>query len=45
MTIWATEADARATVTASTTQSVMDRFGEVVEGPPTFENYEVSSDY
>ena len=45
VTIWATEADVLASVNASVTQDVMDRFGEVVEGPLTFENYEVSADY
>ena len=45
VTIWATENDAKASVTTSATQSVMDRFGEVFEGPPTTVNYEVSADY
>ena len=45
MTIWATESDARASVTASASDDVMARFGEVFEGPPITEFYEVSVDY
>ena len=45
VTIWATESDARASVTPSAMEDVMVRFGEVFEGPVTNEYYEVSSDY
>ena len=43
--IWATEAEARATVTPINMDDVMARFGAVVEGPPIIEYYEVSVDY
>ena len=45
VTIWATESDAKASVTPSVMENVMARFGEVLEGPVTNEFYEVSSDY
>ena len=45
VTIWATEADARATVTPSATYDVMARFGAVIECPPIIEYYEISADY
>ena len=45
VTIWATESDAKASVTPSAMENVMVRFGEVLEGPVTNEFYEVSSDY
>ncbi len=45
VTMWATENDAKASVTTSRTENLMVRFGEVVEGPPTIEHYEVTSDY
>ena len=43
--IWATEAEARATVTPINMDDVMARFGAVLEGPITTEYYEVSVDY
>ncbi len=45
VTIWATEADARATVTPINMDDVMARFGAVLEGPPVIEYYEISADY
>ncbi len=45
VTIWATEADARAAATPSVMDDVMARFGAVLEGPPITEYYEVSADY
>ncbi len=45
VTIWATEADARAAATRSVMDDVMARFGAVLEGPPIIEYYEVSADY
>ena len=45
MSIWATEADARAMATPSNIADVMARFEGVIAGPPTFEYYEVSADY
>ena len=45
VTIWATESDARASVTASASDDVMARFGAVLDGPITTEFYEISVDY
>ena len=45
VTIFATESDAKASVTESTRENLRVRFGEVDEGPATREYYEVSSDY
>ncbi len=45
VSIWATESDARASVTASSAQDVANRFEGLVAGVPTFEYYEVSADY
>ncbi len=45
VTVWATESDARASVTATTAQDVANRFEGLVAGVPTFEYYEVSADY
>ena len=47
VTIWATESDAKASVTPSTTENenLRVRFEEVVEGPAIREYYVVSSDY
>ena len=45
VSVWATESDARASVTATTAQDVANRFEGLVAGVPTFEYYEVSADY
>ena len=45
MTIWATEADARAAATPSAMENFMVRFGAGLGGPPITEDYEVSVDY
>ena len=44
VTIWATEADARAAATSSVMDDVMARFGAVLEGSPIIEYYAVSAD-
>ena len=46
VTIWATEADARAATTPSVMDDVKARFGAVLAGAPiVIEYYEVSADY
>ena len=45
VTIWATEADARATANANMMDDVMARFGAVLEGSFIAEYYEISVDY
>ena len=42
---WASESDARASVTATSAQDTADRFEGLIAGVPTFEFYEVSVDY
>ena len=45
VSIWATEADARAAATPSVMDDVVKRFEGVIVGAPTFEYFEVSADY
>ena len=45
VTIWATEADAKASGDARSVEDVVKRFEGVLVGAPTLEYYEVSVDY
>ena len=45
VSIWATESDAKASVSERIVEDVVNRFEGVITGAPTFEYYEVSADY
>ena len=45
VSIWATESDAKGSVTGSTVEDVVKRFEGTLVSAPTFEYFEVSVDY